>query len=206
MATAERPEPFEFSGGALCLDLANTLGDRPQGGSERLHDLADFVRWCEQAGLIDGGEGDRLRAEAGRRPRAARTAWRRVIELRETIYGVFSAIAAGRGPRPGDLGALNRSLTRALPHQRIEATGAGFVWTWAPPSSGFDHLSWPVVRSAAELLTSADAVRTRECAADTCGWLFIDRSRARRRRWCDMKICGNRAKARRHYRRLKQLG
>lgn len=60
---------------------------------------------------------------------------------------------------------------------------------------------WPVARSAAELLTSPDAQRVRECALRSCSWLFVDRSRNRRRRWCDMKTCGNRAKARRHYRR-----
>jgi predicted RNA-binding Zn ribbon-like protein len=41
----------------------------------------------------------------------------------------------------------------------------------------------------------------KHCAADDCGWLFLDRSRNHARRWCDMKVCGNNAKARRFYRR-----
>jgi predicted RNA-binding Zn ribbon-like protein len=45
----------------------------------------------------------------------------------------------------------------------------------------------------------------RECSGDTCGWLFVDTSRNHSRRWCDMEDCGNRAKARRHYLRRKQL-
>lgn len=59
----------------------------------------------------------------------------------------------------------------------------------------------PVVRAAAELLTSADAARVRECDLETCSWLFLDRSKNGTRRWCDMSVCGNRAKARRHYAR-----
>src|SRR5690606_34555848 len=73
-----------------------------------------------------------------------------------------------------------------------------FGW---PESNALDQVLWPVAVSAAELLTSADRERVKECAADTCNWLFLDMSRNRSRRWCDMKECGNRAKARRFYKR-----
>jgi len=43
-------------------------------------------------------------------------------------------------------------------------------------------------------------------ATDGCGWLFLDETRNRSRRWCSMKDCGNRAKARRHYRRRRAEG
>ncbi|TMI77299.1 MAG: hypothetical protein E6H05_00485 [Bacillati bacterium ANGP1] len=63
---------------------------------------------------------------------------------------------------------------------------------------------WPVVWAASELLTSADVRRVRQCQSDDgCGWLFIDRSKNGTRRWCSMSVCGNRAKARRHYERTK---
>jgi predicted RNA-binding Zn ribbon-like protein len=60
---------------------------------------------------------------------------------------------------------------------------------------------WPVIRSAADLVTSPDISQIRECGAPDCNWLFLDRSRSGRRRWCDMSTCGNRAKARRYYSR-----
>jgi len=51
-------------------------------------------------------------------------------------------------------------------------------------------------------LTSEELDRVRECADDRgCGYLFMDTSRNRSRKWCDMRGCGNRAKAQRHYRR-----
>jgi predicted RNA-binding Zn ribbon-like protein len=63
---------------------------------------------------------------------------------------------------------------------------------------------WPVVHSAAELLTSPHLDRVRQCADDRgCGFLFFDTSRNGSRRWCSMESCGNRAKARRHYQRTK---
>jgi predicted RNA-binding Zn ribbon-like protein len=59
---------------------------------------------------------------------------------------------------------------------------------------------WPILRSAAEVLTSEKRTRLGQCADDRgCGWLFLDTSKNRSRRWCDMEDCGNRAKARRHY-------
>ena len=60
---------------------------------------------------------------------------------------------------------------------------------------------WPVVWSAAELMTSHDVSYLRECASETCEWLFLDLSHGRTRRWCDMQTCGNRAKAKRYHTR-----
>ena len=67
-----------------------------------------------------------------------------------------------------------------------------------------DYPLWPIARSAADLLVSADVALVHECASDVCSWLFVDRSPGRRRRWCDMKVCGNRAKARRFYQRRRK--
>src|SRR5437867_266741 len=67
-----------------------------------------------------------------------------------------------------------------------------------------DLIAWArqagaVAPGVARALLAEAAARTRwrACAADTCEWLFLDRTKNRTRRWCDMKICGNRAKARR---------
>jgi predicted RNA-binding Zn ribbon-like protein len=60
---------------------------------------------------------------------------------------------------------------------------------------------WPIASSAADLLTSERLKKVRLCEAKTCTWLFLDESRNHSRRWCDMKVCGNREKARRHYQR-----
>ena len=60
-----------------------------------------------------------------------------------------------------------------------------------------DPILRPVIRAAVELLTSDEILRVRTCADDSCAWLFLDTTRNRTRRWCDMKVCGNRSKVRR---------
>jgi len=198
--------PFELSGGALGLDFANTWSDRGRPESEKLRGYPDLLAFALQAGLATGGEATRLGSRAARDPRAAEAAFARARDLREGLYRIFSAAAASRPPAAEDLERLNAALPEALSWLRLERRKDGFEWTWAAPASGLptealDAPLWPIVRSAAELLTSAELRQVRECAAGDCTWLFLDRSRNRSRRWCSMETCGNRAKAHRHYRR-----
>jgi len=81
-----------------------------------------------------------------------------------------------------------------------------FVWAWRrSPRPDLNRVLWLVVWTAAELLTSSEIERIRRCAGSGCAWLFIDRSKNQTRRWCDMSVCGNRIKARRHYASVKRL-
>jgi predicted RNA-binding Zn ribbon-like protein len=196
----EFPAPaFEFSAGSLCLDYVNTLGDRPIRDNDRLAGYGDLLLWGSQAGILGRATLRRLERRAGRAPRDAAAAFHGAIEIRETVYRIFSAVASGEAPDDGDLAILNGSLAEALPHLRLQGDTAGARWVWSGPHTDLDRVLWPVVRSAADLLTSPDAALVRECASDRCSWLFVDGSRNKRRRWCDMKTCGNRAKARRYY-------
>ena len=196
--------PFEFSGGALCLDFANTMGSRQRPASERLGSYTHLLRWGEEAGLLEQPERERLERRAARRPGEARGVFERAVTTRENIYRIFSALAAGNSPPARDVAALNATLPEALSLLRLEPGADGFRWTWSASPARLDRPLWAVVRSAADLLTSSDASLVCECASDPCNWLFLDRSRTGRRRWCDMKSCGNRAKARRHYERKKK--
>lgn len=87
-----------------------------------------------------------------------------------------------------------------MPHLGLVASPAGYRWAWHDADS-LESVLWPIIGSAADLLTSPELEKVKLCAADDCGWLFIDGSRNRSRRWCDMSDCGNRAKARRYRRR-----
>lgn len=204
MVVGQEEYVFEFSGGELCLDFANTVSDRAEAApAEHLHGYPDLVAWGRQAGLIDGSQADTLLAEAGRQPAAAAQVHARALTLREAIYRMFARRATGLPPAPEDIAIVNDELGRALAHARVVPAGQGFAWGWAQDCPALDRVLWPVARSAAELLTSEELDRVRECAADTCNWLFLDTSKNRSRRWCDMKSCGNRAKAKRHYARLK---
>ncbi len=198
---ADASHPFDSSGGELCLSFANTVEDRPRGQAEHLSGWPDLVAWAEQARLISSGEAAALRRQAVRDGRAAERVFRTARKLRECVYQVFHATAAGRTPAPADLDQLNDAVARALRHARVVRTGRGFGWGWTASDTSLERLLWPVARSAAELLVSGAGDDVRECASETCSWLFLDRSPRRSRRWCSMKTCGNRDKVRRFYAR-----
>ncbi len=94
-------------------------------------------------------------------------------------------------------------LAEALARLRLELTSDGARWVLRHDSAALDSPLWSIARSAADLLTSDELARVRECDGLDCTWLFLDCSRSRSRRWCSMASCGNRAKARRHYHRRK---
>ena len=201
---------FDLSGGAPCLDFANTWADRGRPETESLRGYGDLVAFALQAGLLSGGHAARLAGRAARHPRAAAAGFAQGRGLREDLYRIFSATAARRAPAAADLERLNAALPAALSRLRLARRGAGFAWTWAEPAApGKAALAaplWPILRSAADLLASDASKQVRECAGAACTWLFLDRSRNRSRRWCSMDTCGNRAKARRHYHRKSDGG
>jgi len=198
--SSENP-PFELSGGALCLDFANTWGDRARPDADRLLDYGELLRFALDAGLLRAPEASALAARAARRSGEADEALRRARDLRDAIARLFAAHARDREPGPADLDRLNDELARGLSRLRVAPGADGYVWSWADAPEALDRFLPPIARSAAELLTSRELARVRECDGVDCTWLFLDASRSRSRRWCSMSSCGNRAKARRHYRR-----
>ena len=197
-----RPLPFEFTGGNPCLDFANTVDDRgsdhPQ---ERLTDYGRLVQWGVEAGALSAKTGERLRALASAAPGKALAALRDAIELRETIFEIFASAALGRPIPSPALARLDESLRRAAGHSHLVLANRRVSSEWREPERHLDAMLWPVSQGAAELLTGAELENVRQCASETCAWLFVDRSKNHRRRWCDMKVCGNRDKARRYYQR-----
>ena len=192
---------FEFTAGSLCLDFTNALGSRLEAPVDSIRAYSDLVAWAVQAGILAPSQGQRLLERAGREPERAADTVRRAAQLREAIYLAFSRLAGGRPAPEEELQTINRLLAEALPHLRLRQAEARCRWEWLVPEGTVDQMLWPVARSAAELLTSDRVERVRECASETCSWLFLDASRNRRRKWCDMASCGNRAKARRYYER-----
>lgn len=195
--------PFELSGGALCLDFANTWADRQRPETDQLGAYDQLLVFATQTGHLGDLDRERLTRRAARELARAETAFASARELREALYRLFAGRARGRPIAAGDVEIVNRALREALPHLQVEPGGAAEAWGWR---QDFDSLAaplWPIARSAAELLTSPDLARVRECDGSHCTWLFLDCSRGRSRRWCSMQSCGNRAKARRHYQRRK---
>jgi predicted RNA-binding Zn ribbon-like protein len=200
---ARTPPRFDLVGGRLCLDYCNTTGDRRGYRDERLETYADVVGWGWRAGILNAEEAVRLARLGTRSPTEALSVWERAIKLREALTSIFCSVAEGRRIRPGSLEVLNGELAGAMSRSQVVPTDNGFTWLWAEGGKALDCVLWPIARSAADLLTEGPLSAIRRCEGRDCGWLFLDTSRNRTRRWCDMRICGNRAKARRHHERVK---
>lgn len=188
-------------GGRLCLDFVNTANHHGRADiKEYLVDYAALISWAQHAGALADADAGRLAAEARGRPAESADALRRARELRDALHRLFRAIAAGTHIPPNDLAVFNAALARLPELVRLAATPAGLEWNWGA-TDRLELAIWPVIWSAAELLTSPERVLVRECEGHECSWLFLDASHNRSRRWCSMDDCGNRAKAQRHYAR-----
>jgi len=199
----ENEAVFEFTGGSLCLDFANTLGGTRARPREHLKSYLDLIAWGRQADVLTDGDARQLAQLAAQHPRDAARALAKAVAVRELLYRILSSVIDGSRASQEDLASLNAALSRALDRLRIAAHADGFGWTWATDGDALDRMLWPVMRSAADLLVSGELRRARRCASEACNWLFLDTSRNRSRRWCDMRSCGNREKARRYYARKK---
>jgi predicted RNA-binding Zn ribbon-like protein len=192
-------------GGRLCLDFVNTLDwrgtDHPV---EFLHTYHDLVVWSRHAGMISDLEAKRLSQKAKIDASQAAKVLQEAIELREAIYRIFSSLAEGLPVAEPDLMIFNRHLGATMRSSKIIQQKQDLVWNTNGEPEKLDWILNPVVRSAADLLVSVERKRVKKCNDPDCGWLFLDISRNLSRRWCDMRDCGNRAKARRFYKKRKE--
>jgi predicted RNA-binding Zn ribbon-like protein len=198
---------FELTAGVLCLDFANTVSKRkiPGRTEDELANYGDLVMFAKQSRMLSPQAARELLA-AGlvERGKAAQVLGAAVV-LREAIYRIFSSVATGHPAVVKDIKLINDFVEEAMRHRRIVSSGRGYRWEWKRNEADYlAQILWPIALSAAELLTASKLSGVRECGADDCAWLFLDESRNHSRRWCDMKVCGNRQKARRHYQRVRQ--
>jgi len=192
-------ETFRCPGGALCLDFCNSGQDaRGSSGAESIAGFPELIDWLDAAQAITRGQAARLRRAAAASPRAAAQVWGRAIKFRETLFRVLNAKAEGRAIAPEDLSTIEAEHARAAPFARLSRDGDGYRWTLDPSAAALDSAMQPLVESAVSLLTSPKLERLRRCGNSTCYWLFIDETKNRSRRWCEMASCGNIVKVRRH--------
>jgi predicted RNA-binding Zn ribbon-like protein len=189
--------------GELSLELCNTVTrrhtDTPR---EHLPDYPALVSWALRAGALDASTAAELSRIAAGRPGESARALALAHELRSVIHAAFLAVVRHGTPDTEAIAELDRHVRGAFRARRLIATANGARLSWGREGSLARPL-WPLALSAATLLSTPELGLVRECAAHPqgCGWLFLDTSRTGTRRWCSMELCGNRAKARRHYRR-----
>lgn len=186
--------------GAPCLSFANTLDWHASAQPvETLHDYGDLISWARQNNLLSPNIGATLLTLAAPQRAEAATVYSAAIDLREAIYRTFQAINHATTALSADLSLINQHYRTAANQLELVECDNTFGWRWSTLSAALDAPLWPVAWSTVELLTSPWLARVKICE-DTrgCGYLFIDTSKNRSRRWCSMESCGNRAKVQRH--------
>jgi predicted RNA-binding Zn ribbon-like protein len=191
--TASGPSTLRLPGGNPALDFVNTAPGAP-GAREVIASYDDLVEWAEHAGLLSRGDGERLRREARRDPAAARDVHERALAARDRARSVFDDLRLGRSPSRSVLDALRADAAEAISHARLGRHGGRFDWTWSA-ADDLNRAVWPVVHAAVELLRSGPLDRLKSCPG--CGYLFLDTTKNRSRRWCAMEDCGTAEKVRR---------
>jgi predicted RNA-binding Zn ribbon-like protein len=174
---------FHFLADRPVLDFVATIAERGTTDDEKLLRPGDLADWARQSGITTV------------RPAVSSAQLRLAIEIREAAYGMLEARIDGSAPDREDRALINAAASHPPPLPELDATGT------LSREGGIDAVLALLARDCLELLAGPDRTLLRRCDDPKCTRLFVDRSRGRRRRWCDMKGCGDRAKAAAYRRR-----
>jgi predicted RNA-binding Zn ribbon-like protein len=197
-----RAGSLHLIGGAPCLDFANTASGRGTAAhQEHLRSYDDLLIWSAHGGGLPADARRTLVRRAAETPQDADKVLQRAHHLREAIRDVVVSIAQRTTPDPAQAELVAREAAAAVSAAGLTRQGQGVRWRWPDRTDDLARPLWPIARSAFELIEDADPARLKLCPAADCGWIFLDRSKNNSRRWCDMRVCGNREKVRRFYER-----
>jgi predicted RNA-binding Zn ribbon-like protein len=185
MTTTKGYAPANRIGGNPVLDLANTISWRGTvRETDHLAGADAILTWAKGLGLVPGNFAV---------PSARRRAFEAdVLGLRHAVMRAGEAIAKGEPPPKDALATVRDLAARSLASASLRG---------APAELSFAHqdrVTGPLAWAALDLLRSDELDRLKQCPAQNCRWLFLDRTKNRSRRWCDMATCGNQAKVRKH--------
>jgi predicted RNA-binding Zn ribbon-like protein len=190
----------DFVGGNVVLDFVNTVTGRNGRARDWLTTYADLANWAAIRGVLPGGTCKRLGALAKQAPANAAAALRAVRELRELLYRVLTELMVKQAPSGADLDVLHRYWHRSVERHVLRPIH-GTVHPAQPRAAGdLNAIADALAIQAIDLLRALPTPRFRICPGPNCAWLFLDTSKGGRRRWCDMAVCGNRAKGERFHR------
>ena len=182
----------------LALDFANTESGRGFPSHENhLREGEHVAQWLKHAKALPAEDADWLKGEVGKRADLSKDLLEQAIALREAIHDIGAALGRRAKPPEASLANLSTLHARFVAHASLTPGVLSCRWRWSVRAAPVEAALGPIALSAVRLFTEGDLHRIRECGGHACGWLFYDRSKNNRRRWCEMEVCGNRAKQRR---------
>ncbi len=116
----------------------------------------------------------------------------RVVEVREALRALL--LANNREPvDPGAVETLNRAAETARFSVRFDPSGPAYL---EPGARGVRGALGRIIFIVLSSMSEGTWRRLKACRDDACQVAFYDHSKNRSGAWCDMAVCGNRAKAR----------
>lgn len=163
-----------------------------------------LLEWADKSGLLRRQVLASLARLAEADPAAASDALARAKELREGLFAIATCLISGRAPPPDAMALLDRQWRAGVTAHELRYEEGEVRLELRAPAIDLDVIASLVAYRFAEAVLPQPRERLRICAGENCAWLFLDRSKAGRRRWCDMAVYGNAAKSRRFQARVRQ--
>lgn len=192
-------DDFRFVGEHLALDFVNTRTDEHGTITDGLASFGDVTAWLEAAGVLSSAQSRALRAFDG--SRQATEALGAVRAFRDVLRAMLDEHRIRGTIEPRFVKAINERLDACGCARALVRDGDGYAVRVQYRFERPRDVLMPLANAAAELVAHEDLTRVKRCGGDCCDMYFLDTSRNRSRTWCDMAVCGNRAKAAAYYRR-----
>lgn len=193
----------DFVGGDPVLDFVNTVTGRDRTPRDWLDGYGRFLEWAGHLGLVHDEMLRALARMAEANAGAASEALRRAKELREALFLIITAMISGKVPPKGAVDSLSQYWRAGAVAHELRYTEHDVRLEIRAAAIDLDLISSLIAYRFVAIVLPEPRERLRICAGENCSWLFLDRSKAGRRRWCDMAVCGNSAKSRRFYERMR---
>jgi len=189
-----------LDGGAVCLDFVNSGYDREKDVIvERLHTFEDLLTLTGRLQLFSEAVLNDFKKQASANEVEARRTLNAARRARELLYRLFAGLAQRQPGRLAkqELAELNRLFARAMQFKIVTVEGNGLQFSFQPGGAGLMAPVWRLVLSARDLLEGGNLQYIRQC--QRCAWLFVDKTKNHRKKWCSMESCGNSQKSQRYY-------
>jgi predicted RNA-binding Zn ribbon-like protein len=191
-------------GGDVALDFVNTVTGRDQSPRDWLDSYARLLEWAAFVHLLPKKALRALAKKAEKEPAAAVIALARAKVLREALFELVTRVVSRRAPKKSGLALLRKHWIAGLKAHELRFRDGRVLVDLRDDALDFDLIASTVAYRMVQKVLPLPMDRLRICQGPNCSWVFIDSSKAGRRRWCDMAVCGNAAKSRRFYARSRR--
>jgi len=193
-----------LDGGATCLDFINTkVSWKEEDAFDYLEDYQAFLNFCLRQEIFKKETISNLQILAQKNPGLAIDVKQELVHLRHICFLIFSSIAADTKPEEAGILIFNKYLSEALSHVNLTFNRSEYQLNVVSGGLDLREPIWLIMQSAAKVLTLEKSSKIKKCPE--CGWIFLDRTKNNKQKWCNPLYCGTTTKARRYYQKKKHL-